>query len=125
KEIETAVPGIRISEHLPKVAAWTKRMSIIRSMSTKEGDHSRATHLMHTGYVPQGPIQYPTLGSLLSKELGKSASDLPNFVSILSQRFISPAAFGPGFLGSQYAPMLVGSNVFAVNNGNEFSQIDR
>lgn len=125
KEIETAVPGIRISEHLPKVAAWTKRMSIIRSMSTKEGDHSRATHLMHTGYVPQGPIQYPTLGSLLSKELGKTASDLPNFVSILSQRFISPAAFGPGFLGSQYAPMLVGSNVFAVNNGNEYIQIDR
>jgi hypothetical protein len=124
KEIDTAVPGIRISEHLPKVAAWMKRMAVIRSMSTKEGDHSRATHLMHTGYVPQGPIQYPTLGSLLSKELGTQSSELPNFVSILSQRFISPAAFGPGFLGSQYSPMLVGSNAF-FNNTAGLADIER
>ena len=124
KEIETATPGIRISEHLPKIAAWTNRMAIIRSMSTKEGDHSRATHVMHTGYIPQGPIQYPTLGSLLSKEIGNDTSELPNFVSILSQRFGSPGAYGPGFLGSRYAPMLVGSNVFAPN-ANDFTNIDR
>lgn len=124
KEIDTAVPGIRISEHLPKLAAWTKRMAVIRSMSTREGDHSRATHLMHTGYVPQGPIQYPTLGSLLSKELGNPQSELPNFVSILAQRFGSPAAYGPGFLGSQYSPMLVGSNVF-VSNSADYAEADR
>jgi uncharacterized protein (DUF1501 family) len=117
KEIDTAVPGIRISEHLPKVAGWMKRMAVIRSMSTKEGDHTRATHVMHTGYVPQGPIQYHTLGSLLSKELGDTGSELPNFVSILSQRFISPGAYGPGFLGSQFAPMMVGSNIFVSNQG--------
>jgi hypothetical protein len=122
-EIDTAVPGIRISEHLPKIAAWTKRMAIIRSMSTREGDHSRATHLMRTGYVPQGPIQYPTLGSLLSKELGREGAELPNFVSILSQRFLSPAAYGPGFLGSQYSPMLVGSNV--AQNVNGMVDVDR
>src|SRR5579871_2499548 len=126
KEIDTAVPGIRISEHLPKMAAWTKRMAIIRSMSTKEGDHSRATHLLHTGYVPQGPIRYPTLGSLLSKELGDTRSELPNFVSILSPRFISPTAFGPGFLGSQYSPMLVGSNLgFGNVAGSGFTELDR
>ncbi|WP_010586155.1 DUF1501 domain-containing protein [Schlesneria paludicola] len=124
KEIETAVPGIRISEHLPKIAAWTKRMAIIRSMSTREGDHGRATHLIHTGYVPQGPINYPTLGSLLSKELGQASAELPNFVSILPQRFASPAAFGPGFLGSKYAPMTVGSNAF-VGNGVSLSDYDR
>lgn len=124
KEIDTTVPGIRISEHLPKVATWMKRMAIIRSMNTKEGDHGRATHLMHTGYVPQGPIRYPTLGSLLSKELGRSDAELPNFVSIQPMRFLSPAAWGPGFLGSQYAPMLVGSNSFP---GAEASlkQLDR
>ena len=124
KEIDTAVPGIRISEHLPKVAAWTKRMAIIRSMNTKEGDHGRATHLMHTGYAPQGPIQYPTLGSLLSKELGRSDAELPNFVSIQPMRFLSPAAWGPGFLGSQYAPMLVGSNI-SFNSDASLKQLDR
>ena len=124
KEIETAVPGIRFSEHLPQVAAWTKRMAIIRSMSTKEGDHSRATHLLHTGYAPQGPIQYPTLGSLLSKELGSQTSELPNFVSILPQRFISPTAYSPGFLGSRYAPMLVGTNGALRDAGGQ-SNVDR
>ena len=39
-------------------------------MTTKEGDHGRATYLMRTGYLPDGPIQYPTLGSLVAKELG-------------------------------------------------------
>ncbi len=37
KAIETAVPGIRISEHLPKLAKQMKDIAIIRSMSTKEG----------------------------------------------------------------------------------------
>src|SRR5262245_47068873 len=43
KEIETAVPGIKISEHLPRIAKQMKDMALIRSMSTKEADHGRAT----------------------------------------------------------------------------------
>ena len=43
KEIETSAPGLRISEHLPKIAKFGDRMAVIRSMSTKEGDHGRAT----------------------------------------------------------------------------------
>src|SRR5262245_26451359 len=38
KEIPTAVPGIKFSEHLPKLAKWTERMAIVRSMTAKEGD---------------------------------------------------------------------------------------
>jgi hypothetical protein len=63
---------------------------------------------MRTGYLPQGPIQYPTLGSLLSKELGDEEPSLPNFVSIAPNTFLSPGAYGPGFLGSKYAPLVVG-----------------
>src|SRR6267378_8481882 len=44
KEIPTAVPGIRISELLPRVARQLDRMAVIRSMSTKEGEHSRGMH---------------------------------------------------------------------------------
>jgi Protein of unknown function (DUF1501) len=108
KEIATSVPGMKISEHLPKVAKHAKHMAIVRSMSTKEGDHQRATFFLRTGYLPQGPIQYPSLGSLISKELGSDDSALPNFVSIAPNRFLSPGAFGPGFLGPQYAPLVVG-----------------
>src|SRR5206468_6251612 len=61
KETATSVPGIRISEHLPRIARYADRMAIIRSMSTKEGDHSRATFFLRTGYLPQGPIDYPSL----------------------------------------------------------------
>lgn len=108
KAIDTSVPGIQISEHLPKIAAQMEHCAIVRSMTTKEGDHTRATYLLRTGYLPQGPVQYPTLGSVWSRELGSSEAELPNFVSIAPYRFLSPAAFGPGFLGPKYAPLIVG-----------------
>ena len=108
KAIETAVPGIVISEHLPKLAKQMKDMAIIRSMSTKEGDHGRATFNLRTGYQQTGPIRYPTLGSLVAKEIGSDDAELPNFVSIAPVRSFNPGAFGPGFLGPQYAPLVVG-----------------
>jgi hypothetical protein len=108
KEIDTSVPGIKISEHLPKIARHMDRMAIIRSMQTREADHGRATYQMRTGHVPGGPVQYPTLGSLFSKELEEPGAELPSFVSIAPYRFFSPAAYGPGFLGPRYAPLVVG-----------------
>ena len=126
RETQTSVPGIRISEHLPKIARNGQDLVIVRSMSTREGDHGRATFLMRTGYLPQGPIQYPTLGSLVSKELGRDDNPLPNFVSISPFRVFSPAAYGPGFLGPQYAPLLVGDSgnrVFNQQpNANDYEQ---
>lgn len=108
KEIETAVPGMRISEHLPKMAAYAEKMAIVRSMTTKEGDHGRASYLLRTGYLPQGSIQFPTLGSLISHQLGDDRAELPNFVSVSPYRFFNPAAYASGFLGPQYAPLIVG-----------------
>jgi hypothetical protein len=108
KEIATSVPGIKISEHLPRIAKHMDRMALIRSMSTREADHGRATYQMRTGHLPGGPVQYPTLGSLFSREMEEAGAELPNFVSIAPYRFFSPAAYGPGFLGPQYAPLVVG-----------------
>src|SRR3954469_11344737 len=59
KEIATATPGIKISEHLPGLAKQMKRLAIIRSMKTKEADHARGTYLMRTGRAPGGPVLYP------------------------------------------------------------------
>jgi hypothetical protein len=112
KEIDTSVPGIKISEHLPKIATHMDKMAIIRSMATKEADHGRASYLMRTGRPPGGPIHYPILGSLVAKELEKPDAELPSFVSIAPFRFLSPAAYEPGFLGPQYAPLIVGENSF-------------
>ncbi|MCA8990562.1 MAG: DUF1501 domain-containing protein [Planctomycetaceae bacterium] len=123
KPIQTSVPGIQISEHLPKLAQEMESCAIVRSMQTKEGDHGRATYHLRTGYRPQGPIQYPTLGSLVSKERG-AATELPNYVSILPNSFLSPAAFSPGFLGPQHAPLVVGDGRGAPGNmdDNEYGR---
>jgi hypothetical protein len=108
KEIATKVEGIRISEHLPAIAKFTDKMAIVRTMTTKEGDHDRASRFLHTGYKMGGPIEYPALGSLVAKELGQDDATLPNFVSISSYR-IDSGSYGAGFLGPRYAPLLLGN----------------
>src|SRR5260221_7952487 len=120
KERDTSVPGIKISEHLPKLAAQMKHLCLVRGMATKEGDHGRGAFLMRTGYLPVGAIEFPTFGSLVSKELGNEIADLPNFVSIAPVRFLAQTAYGPGFLGPQYAPLSVADsqNFFGQAGGN-------
>ena len=105
KDVATSVPGIRISEHLPKVARHMGRMALVRSMTSKEGDHGLATYYAHAGYSSRGPIQYPTLGSLLAKEAGAEDAELPAFVSIAPSSVFSHSS--PGFLGPRYAPLVV------------------
>lgn len=110
KEIETSVPGIKISKHLPQLARQANHLSIIRSMTSKEGDHSRAASFAHAGYLQQGPIRYPTFGSLIAHQLGRPEAELPDFVSIAPNRALSPSSFDPGFLGAKFTPLLVGGN---------------
>src|SRR6185369_15010445 len=103
KEIASATPGIRISEHLPKLAKETKELAIIRSLSTKEADHGLATRQMLTGYQTRtAAVRYPCLGSLLAKELGNPDNDLPNYVSLSAMRMADA-----GFLGPNYSPLAV------------------
>jgi uncharacterized protein (DUF1501 family) len=111
RPIDTNVPGLRISEHLPRLAQRANRLALLRGMSTREADHGRATYLMHTGYMPSGAIQYPAIGALVAKELERPEQDLPNFVSIAPSRLLNQAAYDSGFLGPQYAPLIVGEAV--------------
>jgi Protein of unknown function (DUF1501) len=108
REIATAVPGIQISEHLPQLARQMDRLVLVRSMTSKEGDHDLANYYVHAGYLKRDPIQYPTIGALVAKESGAEDADLPTFVSIAPQRFRETAAQAPGFLGPRYAPLIVG-----------------
>jgi hypothetical protein len=119
KEIATKAPGLKIGEHLPKIAEFGDRLAVLRGMSTKEGDHGRGTYLMRTGVMPSAAgVQYPSIGALLSKELGDATSELPNFISVAPQRFFSQDAYGPGFLGPQHAALIVGDNQFNNNVQN-------
>jgi uncharacterized protein (DUF1501 family) len=100
--IETAVPGIHIAEGWTSVAAQMKHLAVIRSMTSKEGNHERAQYTLHTGYAPSGSIKYPSLGAIAAAELGTPGFDLPHYVSIGGR---DPA--GSGFLGMAYAPFVV------------------
>lgn len=102
KAIDTSVSGIQISEHMPKLAKLMHHGAIIRSMSTGEGAHPRASYNMHTGYREgQGGVQYPALGSIVSHELGKKDFPLPNYVTIGGR------SYGSGFIGPKHAPLII------------------
>jgi hypothetical protein len=127
KPIDTSADGVQIGEHLPKMAQHMDRAAIIRGMSTKEADHGRATYLMRTGRAPGagGPVLYPTLGSFVSKELERPDAELPSFVSVGPSRFLSPEAYGAGFLGPRHAPLIVGEDGAGfVVNGQRGNDVD-
>lgn len=105
KSISTAVSGIQIAEGWTKLAEVMKDITLIRSMTNREGEHVRATYQLHTGYVPSGTVKYPSIGSIVASEIGPSEYDLPHFVSIGNRL----ATIGSGFLGMSVAPFVVGN----------------
>ncbi len=107
KEIQTAVPGMRFSEHLPRLSRFGNDLAIIRSLSTKEGDHERGTQLMKTGFPPMGMVDYPSMGAALSSQLARDDVALPPYVSISPIDFLGRNASGPGYLGPKFSPLMV------------------
>jgi uncharacterized protein (DUF1501 family) len=101
RAIPTRVPGLQIAEHWERSAEIMNEMAVIRSMTGTEGNHGRATYLLHTSYAPSGGIVHPGFGCTVAKELGSADFDLPHFVSI------SGASVGPSYLGVRYAPFVV------------------
>ncbi|OWK43634.1 DUF1501 domain-containing protein [Fimbriiglobus ruber] len=106
KPVSTAASGVQITEHLPKVAKQFKNLSIVRSLTTSEGDHARGTFLMNTGRVPNPLSEFPHIGSVLSYQYAQDVEamknmDLPSFISVGGGRT------GPGFLGMKYASFVV------------------
>lgn len=100
--ISTAADGIQLSQHLPKLAKQMKHAALIRSLTSGEGSHERATYVWHTGYKPIGSIEHPTIGATIASETVRKNKDLPAYVSV------GPGTLGAGYLGSAYAPYRVG-----------------
>jgi hypothetical protein len=101
--IATNVPGIQICEHLPQTARQADKYAIIRSLTSREMDHERAINYLLTGYAPLQTIEFPSLGSVVSKELGPRA-DMPPYVAIPN----TFPSYGAGFLGGGYNPFIAG-----------------
>ncbi len=86
---------VQICEHLPMMAKQMHHMAVIRSMSTREADHTRGRYYMHTGYAPDPNVEHPSYGAVIAHELMNQRPDLqiPPFISI------GGGSVGPGFLG--------------------------
>jgi len=104
KAIDTSVAGIQISEHFPHTAKMMHEAAIIRSMTTKEGSHPRATYLMHTGYVPTSSVKYPSFGSIVAQQTDRANLDLPSFVRIGAG---NRDGSGGGILGVEFDPFVM------------------
>ena len=110
--ISTSVPGIQISEHFPRLAPLMNHGTIIRGMSTGEGAHGRARYHMHTGYREGvGGLTYPSLGSIVSKEIGD-----PNFAAAELRGRRIGLATAPGSWDRGYQPLNVTDPTRGVEN---------
>ncbi len=103
KAIATNVPGLRFAEYWPEAASVANHLAVIRSMTSKEGSHPRATYLLHTGYLPNPSARHPTLGSIVASQLASKeiSSDLPPVVRIGGR---GRGDSGAGLLGRQWDP---------------------
>jgi hypothetical protein len=111
RSIQTAVPGVHISELMPKMAARMNNTLLIRSLNTKNGDHGGAAMMMMRGRRDEASVKYPDLGAVVAREMGRADSQVPDYVTFYTQtegRSMAPGS--AGFLGSRYAPMELTTN---------------
>ncbi len=109
KSIETASKEIRIAESLPRTAKAMSKLSVIRSMTSKEGDHQRATTFLHTGRPFVEGVAHPSSGAIVSREISSKPVTVPRYVTIGGN------AFGPAFLGEEHGPFTVEDPEQALN----------
>jgi hypothetical protein len=103
KAVEAAA-GLQISEKLSNLAKMGQHLCVLRGVTSKEGDHGQASHLMHTGYREQSGVEFPGLGSIVAAEAKDGPqSELPSYVAINS------GGWTPGFYGAQYGPFSIGA----------------
>jgi hypothetical protein len=107
--IKTKIPGVQFSEHLTQLAEQSKKLAVVRSMSTSTGAHGPARYLLRTSYSPLATTKHPGIGSWMHKMLGRIHKELPASVQI-------GGGLGPGYLGAQFAPVPLGDPARGLQN---------
>jgi len=108
KPISTNVPGVQISELLPRMARQMEKLALIRSVHTEENNHAQGTYYALTGHRPTAAMQFPSLGSIITKEMGPRNQVPPH---ILVPGWKARGAYEQylkgAFLGAAYDPMVL------------------
>lgn len=105
-QVKTKLEGVLFNECMTKTAQIADKITVVRSMTHGEAAHERGTHNMFTGYRPSPAIIFPSMGSVVSHELGVR-NNLPPYVAIPNM----PTTYaGSGYLSSSYAPFSLGAD---------------
>jgi hypothetical protein len=102
--IATRADGVQISEHLPKMAAVADKVTIVRSLYHTIPSHQTASVWMTTGNKPTQALQYPALGSLVTRLL-PAEQGVPPYVTFGNVR--NGGVGQSGYLGTAYNPFIV------------------
>ena len=107
--IRTKTPGLYFSENMPRLAAISDKLSIVRSVCHNQNNHGAGNHYMMTGAPTRIPVGcgafvsfHPSMGSVVSAERG-AADGLPPYFSMPDMT----RSGGPNFLGARHAPFVV------------------
>ena len=114
RAISTDVPGVEVSELLPKLAQRMKHTAIIRSLNTRIADHGGGASLMELGRRQEPAFNFPDLGAICARELARADSPVPDYVSMYSATEGRRKGTS-GFLGSRFAPMFLSDKMVPEN----------
>ena len=106
--ISTNVPGIQVSELMPRVARRMDKLALIRSMYTEENNHPQATYYALTGHRPNPAMEFPSFGAVITKERGARGAVPPHVLAPQweSQRQYEES-FRAAFLGPECDPLVI------------------
>lgn len=98
--VDTAIPGVQLCEHLSRTARMLDRCAVVRTLHHNVVDeHAAATNRVHTGRPPADSTVYPSIGSIVSHQLGANGEGVPAYVVA----GYPSASRGPGFLGAKHS----------------------
>jgi uncharacterized protein (DUF1501 family) len=81
--IKSSVDGVFVSEHWPRIAKMMDQCSLVRSITSPEGNHDRGSHFMLTGRRPSQVLTYPSVGSVLGEAAALETDDpIPPYIAI-------------------------------------------
>lgn len=108
RPIPTNVPGILISEHLPRLSRLADKFALLRSLHHDSPGHVSSTHTVLTGYpgetieAPPFKPKHPDIWSVANKLLGPKRPGVPAYVAVPQARY-----HGAAYLGSGLDPLVV------------------
>ena len=105
-QVATKLDGVFFNECMKQTAQIADKITVCRSMTHGEAAHERGTHNMFTGYRPSPALQFPSMGSVVSHELGVR-NNLPPYVAVPS---VPTTYAGSGYLSSAFGPFGLGAD---------------